>query len=153
MTDKWVLQSWTRFQCWYKFSGCAPKAASPTIGDVKAFNKQTGKTTQDASSETSILAPHRIIENNWISWWLLQKQWRWVFTERGMTVSSAELREHSSKDWISYGSIVMYESQRLREQYSQQPWQHCIHSCNVSFHASSSVDCGWTCQVRLHKFT
>ena len=32
-TDKWVLQSRTQFQCWYKFSGCAPKAASPTIGD------------------------------------------------------------------------------------------------------------------------
>ena len=42
---------------------------------------------------------------------------------------------------------------RLREQYSQQPWQHCIHSWNVSFHASSPVDCGWTCQVRLQKFT
>ena len=42
---------------------------------------------------------------------------------------------------------------RLREQYSQQPWQRCIHSWNVSFHASSSVDCGWTCQVRLQKFT
>ena len=27
---------------------------------------------------------------------------------------------------------------RIREQYSQQPWQHCIHSWNVSFHASSS---------------
>ena len=48
------------------FSGCAPKAASPTIVDVKAFNKQTGKTIQDAPSETSILATHRTVENNWI---------------------------------------------------------------------------------------
>ena len=67
MTDKWVLQSRTQFQCWYKFSGCAPKAASPTIGDVKAFNKQIGKKIHGAASETSILAPHRTAENNCIS--------------------------------------------------------------------------------------
>ena len=33
------LQSRTQFQCCYKFSRCASKAASPTIGDVKALNK------------------------------------------------------------------------------------------------------------------
>ena len=33
------LQSRTQFQCCYKFSRCASKAASPTIGDAKALNK------------------------------------------------------------------------------------------------------------------
>ena len=33
------LQSRTPFQCCYKFSRCASKAASPTNGDVKALNK------------------------------------------------------------------------------------------------------------------
>ena len=33
------LQSRTQFQCCYKFSRCASKAASPTIGVVKALNK------------------------------------------------------------------------------------------------------------------
>ena len=33
------LQSRTQFQCCYKFSRSASKAASPTIGDVKALNK------------------------------------------------------------------------------------------------------------------
>ena len=33
------LQSWTQFQCCYKFSRCASKAATPTIGDVKALHK------------------------------------------------------------------------------------------------------------------
>ena len=33
------LQSRTQFQCCYKFYRCASKAASPTIGDVKALNK------------------------------------------------------------------------------------------------------------------
>ena len=42
---------------------------------------------------------------------------------------------------------------RLGEQYCQQPWQNCVHSWNVLFHDSSSVDCGWTCQVRLQTFT
>ena len=65
-TDKWVLQSRTQFQCCHKLSRCAPKAASPTTGDVKAFNKQAGKTIQGAASETSILATHWTVENNWI---------------------------------------------------------------------------------------
>ena len=33
-------QSRTQFQCCYTFSRCASMAASPTIGDVKALNKQ-----------------------------------------------------------------------------------------------------------------
>ena len=33
------LQSGTQFQCCYKFSRCASRAASPTIGDVKALHK------------------------------------------------------------------------------------------------------------------
>ena len=33
------LQSRTQFQCCYKFSKCASRAASPTFGDVKALNK------------------------------------------------------------------------------------------------------------------
>ena len=33
------LQNRTQFQCCYKFSRCAAKVASPTIGDVKALNK------------------------------------------------------------------------------------------------------------------
>ena len=42
---------------------------------------------------------------------------------------------------------------RSKEPYSQQPRQNCTHSWNVLVHATSSVDCGWTCQVRLHRFT
>ena len=56
---------------------------------------------------------------------------------------------------MEFHLVVLWTTKvkRLREQYSQQPWKNCIHSWNVSFHASSSVDCGWTCQVRLQKFT
>ena len=32
-------QSGTRLQCCYKFSRCASRAASPTVGDMKALNK------------------------------------------------------------------------------------------------------------------
>ena len=45
-------------------------------------SQQAGDTTQIAASETSILATHRTVENSWISWCLLPKQWWWVFTER-----------------------------------------------------------------------
>ena len=42
---------------------------------------------------------------------------------------------------------------RSKRPYSQQPWQNCIISCNVLVHASSSVDYGWTYQVKLQTFT
>ena len=42
------------------------KAASPTIGHVKAL-KHGGKTTQDSTSKISFLATHRTFEKNWIS--------------------------------------------------------------------------------------
>ena len=35
------FQSWTQFQCWYKFSICASKAVSTTVGDVKDLDKLT----------------------------------------------------------------------------------------------------------------
>ena len=51
-------------------------------------------------------------------------------SQRGMKMFSAELREHSSKDGMSYGSLVGYESQKdqSEEPYFQQPLQNCIHS-------------------------
>ena len=58
------LQSWTHFQCCYKFSRCASKAASPTIGDSNALNKLAR--AQVAACETSILATYRTIEDNWV---------------------------------------------------------------------------------------
>ena len=60
------LQSRTQFQCCCKFSRCASKAASPTMGDVKG-SQQAGKTAQVTASETSVLATHKTVENNWIS--------------------------------------------------------------------------------------
>ena len=47
------LQRRTQFQCCYKFSRCASKAASPTIGDPNALNKLAR--AQVAACETSIL--------------------------------------------------------------------------------------------------
>ena len=36
-------------------------------------------------------------------------------SQRGMTVSSAKLREHSAKDGISYGRIANYEIQNIKK--------------------------------------
>ena len=49
------LQSRTQLQCCYKFCRSVSKAASPTIGDVKALN-HLARTTQVTASETSVLA-------------------------------------------------------------------------------------------------
>ena len=75
-------------------------------------------------------------------------------SQRGMTVFFEQNIESIPRRMeFHMEKLLTTKVYRLREQYSQQPWQHCIHSWNVSFHASSSVDCGWTCQVRLQKFT
>ena len=60
------LQSRAQFQCCYKFTRCASKAVCPTIGDVKAFNRAVEE-AQVTASETSVLATHRTVENNWTS--------------------------------------------------------------------------------------
>ena len=79
------LQSRTPFQCCYKSSRCASMAASPIIADVKG-TQQAGETDQITASETSVIATHRTVEDNWISWCLLPKQRRWIFTERHCSV-------------------------------------------------------------------
>ena len=88
------LQSRTKCQCCYKFSRSASKAASPTIGDVKVLNK---------------LARQLKSQPLKLQLWPLT-----VPLRRCMTVFSAESRELSSKDGMSYGNLIDYESQRIK---------------------------------------
>ena len=91
-----------------------------------------------------------------IIWFLdasCRKKCRWVFTERRDSIFSWLARAFLEGWNFIWEYLLTAEVIRLREQYSQQPWQNCVHSWNVSFHASSSVDCGWTCQVKLQIFT
>ena len=61
-----------------------------------------------------------------------------------MTVFLAAPRERSSRDGMTHGSLVNYESQKIEKAVPLQPWQNCILSGNVLGYASFSVDCGWT---------
>ena len=90
------LQSRTQFQCCYKFSRCASKAASPTIGDVKAFDKLTCQLrSQTVKLHFSPLTgplrtigfPDVIYRNNEDG-----------SSQKGMTVFLSEVRERLSKD-------------------------------------------------------
>ena len=74
---------------------------------------QAGETAQVTACEISILATHRTVENNWISWCLLQKQWRWVFRDRHRSVFTRIARA-SSKNGMSCRSLVDYGSQKIR---------------------------------------
>ena len=74
-------------------------------------------------------------------------------SQKDMTVFLAELQEQSSKDGMSYRSLVDYESQKMKrtvlsttvtDLYS---FMKCFGSCQFF------RDCGWTCQVRLQNFT
>ena len=59
------LRSRTHFKCFNKFSGCASKAASPTIGDVKAPNK-LARQLKSLPVKLQFL-PQKTFENVWIS--------------------------------------------------------------------------------------
>ena len=104
-------QSKTQFQCCYKFSRCASRAASPTIGDVKSLNKLA----REIKSQPVKL-----------QYWPLTGQLRILglrilgfpdasyrnnddgSSQRGMTASLAESRRRSSRDGMTYGSLIDY---------------------------------------------
>ena len=105
------LQSGTQFQCCCRFCRCASKAASPTIGDVKALNKLARqiKSQPVKFQFWPLTGPMRIsgfsdasCRNNEDG-----------SSQRGMTVFLAESRERPSEDGTSCGSLIDYESQRI----------------------------------------
>ena len=130
--QKSLLQIRIQFQCCCKISRSASKAASPTIGDVKALNK---------------LARQLKSQPVKLQFWPLTGPLR-----KGMTVFLAEPRERSSRDGITY-VLLTIKIRRLKRMCSLQPWQNCTHSWQVLVHANFFVDYKWTCQVRLQKFT
>ena len=101
----------TQIQCCYKFSGCASKEAFPTIGDVKFLIKLARqlKTQPLKLQFWPLTGPLRINEFLGASY----RNNEGGSAQRGMAVFLAELREHSSEDGVSYGSIVDHESQMI----------------------------------------
>ena len=108
----WLL-SRTQFQCCYKFSRCASKAASPTIGDKKALDKLARQLKSQpvklqfwplTGPLTVIGCPDASYRNNQDG-----------SSQRGMKVFLPESLERSSKDAMSYGSLIDYESQKIKK--------------------------------------
>ena len=87
-------------------------ATSPTIGDVKALNKLARqlKSQPVKLQFWPLTGPVRIIEFPDASY----RNNEDGSSQRGMTVFSAESRERSSKDGMSYGSLIDYENQRIK---------------------------------------
>ena len=106
------LQSRTQSQC-YKFSRCASKAASPTIGGVKALNKLARQLeSQPVKLQFwPLTEPSRIIGFPDASY----RNNEDGSSQRGMTVFLAESRERSSKDGMSYGSPIDNESPKIKK--------------------------------------
>ena len=105
------LQS--RTQCCCKFCRCASKAASPTIGDVKALTKLTRQLKSQLVKLQfwPLTGPLSIIGFLDASY----RNYEDGSTQRGMTVFLAEVRERSSKDVMSCGSLIDCESQKIKK--------------------------------------
>ena len=106
------LQSRTLFQCCYKFSRCASKAASPTIVDVKALNKLARqlKSQPVKLQFRPLTRPQRIIGFPDAS----HRNNEDGSSQRGMAVFLSESRERSTKDGMSYESLIDYERQKIK---------------------------------------
>ena len=107
------LQSGTQNQLCYKFSSCASMAASPTIGDVKALNRLARqlKSQPVKLQFLPLSGPLRILG-------FLNASYRNNedgSSQRGMTVFLAEPRGQSSKDGTTYGSLIDFESQKIKK--------------------------------------
>ena len=106
------FQSRTQIQCCHNFSRCASKAASPTIGDVKDLTELARQLrSQPVKLQFwPLTGPLRIIGFPDAS----DRNNEDGSSQRGMTVFLTGLQEHSSKDGMSYGSLVDYESQKIK---------------------------------------
>ena len=106
------FQSRTQYHVCYKFSRSASRAASPTVGDVKALNK--------------LVRYLRSTPVN-LCFWQLSGQLRLIgypdasyrnnedkSSQRAQVIFLAESRERSSKTGDTYGSLVDYESQKIK---------------------------------------
>ena len=88
-------------------------AASPTNGDVKALNKLARqlKSQPVKLQFWPLTGPLRILG-------FLDASYRNNedgSSQRGMTVFLAEPREQSSKDGTTYGSLIDFESQKIKK--------------------------------------
>ena len=102
------LQSRAQIQCCYKFSRCASMAASPTVGDVQALNELTRQLKSQVKLQFwPLTRPLRILGFPDASY----RNNDDGSSERGMTVFLAESRERSSKDGMTFGGLIDYESQ------------------------------------------
>ena len=123
------------------------KGSFPTIGDVKALNKQARR-----------LKSHPVK----LQFWPLTRRLRMIASyqnnengssQRGMTMFLAALRERSSKTECRIEVLQTVKVRRRKILCSPQTWQNCIRSRNVLVHASFSRDCGWTYLVKLQTCT
>ena len=105
------LQSRTQFQCCHKFSRCASRAASPRIGDVKALNKfaRQLKSQPVKLQFWPLTGPLRIIGFPDASF----RNYEDGSSQRGIAVFLSESRERSTKDGMSYESLIDFQSQKI----------------------------------------
>ena len=107
------LQSRTQFQCCYTFSRCASIAASPTIGDVNSLNKLARQIESQSVKlhYWPLTGPLRILGCPDASY----RNNDDGTSQRGMTVFLAESLERSSGNGMAYGSLIDYESQKIKK--------------------------------------
>ena len=92
---------------------CASMAASPTIGDVKSLNQFSRqiKSQPLKLQYWPLFGPLRILGFPYASY----RNNDVGSSLRGMTVFLAESRERSSKDGMAYGSLIDYESSKIKK--------------------------------------
>ena len=70
-----------------------------------------------------------------------------------MTVFLSEMRQRSSKDGMSYRSLMDHESRKIKKTVLSTAMAEVYYFMKSLVHASSSADFGWTYRVKLQTFT
>ena len=106
------LQSRTQYHICYKFSRRASASASPTIGDVKALNKLVRqlRSTPVNLCFWQLRGPLRLIGYPDASYRNNEDK----SSQRAQVIFLAEARKSSQGTGDTYGSLVDYESQRIK---------------------------------------
>ena len=88
----------------------------------------------------------------WIFGCFLPFQWRWIFiTKNDSVFIFFQNRESDHQKTERHMEVLLTLKIRIFFLLIfQQLWQHCTLVWTVLVHADTSVDCGWTCQVKFH---
>ena len=145
------LQSRTQSHVCYKFSRSASASTGPTIGDVKVLNKTIRQLKANPVTLRfwKLEGPLRLIGYPDASYRNNEDK----SSQRAQVIFLAEPKERGGDQGDSYGSLIDYESQKIKRTVLSTTVSELYYFMTCSERVSSSKDSGWISLVARQRFT